>query len=79
MNLTTTFHPHTDGQVECTILTLEDMLRACVIDFKGSWDDHIHIIEFAYTRSSSPSYGDGDNNSINTENGIVSPKVLHIC
>ena len=38
VNLSTTFHPQTDGLAERTILTLEDMLRACMIDFKGSWD-----------------------------------------
>ncbi|KAF3681263.1 putative trehalose-phosphate phosphatase 1-like [Capsicum annuum] len=36
VNLSTAFHAHTDGQAECTIQTLEDMLRACVIDFKVS-------------------------------------------
>ncbi|KAH0661218.1 hypothetical protein KY284_026149 [Solanum tuberosum] len=35
INLSTTFHPHTDSQADRTIQTLEDMLRACVIDFKG--------------------------------------------
>ena len=49
--LSTTFHPQTDGQAERTIQTLEDMLRACVIDFKGSWDDHLPFIEFAYNNS----------------------------
>ena len=34
-----------------TIQTLEDMLRASVIDFKGSWDDHLHLIEFAYNNN----------------------------
>ena len=47
VNLSTTFYPQTDGQAEHTIQTLEDMLRACVIDFKGSWDDHLPLIEFA--------------------------------
>ena len=51
VNLSTTFHPQTDGQAERTIQTLEDMLRACVIDFKGSWDDHLPLIEFAYNNS----------------------------
>ncbi|XP_070006540.1 uncharacterized protein [Nicotiana sylvestris] len=40
-----------DGQAECTIQTLEDMLRACVLDFKGNWDDHLPLIEFAYNNS----------------------------
>ncbi|WMV37248.1 hypothetical protein MTR67_030633, partial [Solanum verrucosum] len=41
----------TDGQAERTIQTLEDMLRACVIDFKGNWDDHLPLIEFSYNNS----------------------------
>ncbi|XP_070046665.1 uncharacterized protein [Nicotiana tomentosiformis] len=41
------FHPQTDGKAKRTIQTLEDMLRACVLDFKGSWDDHLTLIEFA--------------------------------
>ena len=51
MNLNTDFHPQTDGQAEHTIKTLEDMLRACVIDFKGNWYDHIFVIESAYNYS----------------------------
>ncbi|XP_070013094.1 uncharacterized protein [Nicotiana sylvestris] len=47
-NLSTTFHPQTDGQAEQTIQTLEDMLHNCTLDFKGSWDDHLPLIEFAY-------------------------------
>ncbi|GKC42925.1 putative reverse transcriptase domain-containing protein, partial [Tanacetum coccineum] len=38
----------TDGQSERTIQTLEDMLRAYVIDFRGSWDVHIPLVEFSY-------------------------------
>ncbi|XP_070035474.1 uncharacterized protein [Nicotiana tomentosiformis] len=41
----------TDGQAERTIQTLEDMLRVYVIDFRGSWDDHLPLIEFAYKNS----------------------------
>ena len=37
-----------DGWAERTINTLEDMLRACAIDLKGSWDDHLPHIEFSY-------------------------------
>ena len=43
----TTFYPHTNGQAEHTISTFEDMRRACVIDFNGSWEDHIPLIEFS--------------------------------
>ncbi|KAH0658205.1 hypothetical protein KY289_026953 [Solanum tuberosum] len=49
--LSTAFHPQTNGQVECTIHTLEDIFRACVIDFKGNWDDHLPLIELAYNNS----------------------------
>ena len=51
VKLSTTFHPKIDGQVERTIHTLEDMLRACVIDFKGNWGDHSPLIEFSYNNS----------------------------
>ncbi|WMV59179.1 hypothetical protein MTR67_052564 [Solanum verrucosum] len=51
VNLNTAFHPKIDGQAERTIQILEDMLRACVIDFKGNWDDHLPLIEFAYINS----------------------------
>ena len=46
------FHPQTDGQSEMTIQTLEYMLRACVMEFKGSWDTHLALMEFAYNNSS---------------------------
>ena len=51
INLSTTFHLQMDGQAERTIKTLEDMFRACVIDFKGIWDEQIPLIEFAYNNS----------------------------
>ncbi|GJX61297.1 hypothetical protein Tco_0294197 [Tanacetum coccineum] len=51
LNMSTAFHPQTDGQSERTIQTLEDMLRACVIDFGGNWDDHLPLVEFAYNNS----------------------------
>ena len=51
LNLSPTFHPATDGQTERTIQTLEDMLRACVMDFQGSWVDRLHLIEFSYNNS----------------------------
>ena len=45
--MSTTFHPQTDSQSERTIQTLEDMLRACVLDLKGSWEKHLPLVEFA--------------------------------
>ncbi|KAI3802321.1 hypothetical protein L1987_30451 [Smallanthus sonchifolius] len=51
LDLSTAYHPQTDGQTERTIQTLEDMLRACVIDFGGNWDSHLPLIEFSYNNS----------------------------
>ncbi|GJU01157.1 retrotransposon protein, putative, ty3-gypsy subclass [Tanacetum coccineum] len=41
----------TDGQSERTIQTLEDMLRACVIDFEKGWDRHLPVVEFSYNNN----------------------------
>nr|GEW43242.1 putative reverse transcriptase domain-containing protein [Tanacetum cinerariifolium] len=41
LDLRTPYHPETDGQSERTIQTLEDMLRACAINFGGNWDTHL--------------------------------------
>ncbi|GKC87617.1 putative reverse transcriptase domain-containing protein [Tanacetum coccineum] len=49
--ISTAYHPQTDRQSERTIQTLEDMLRACVIDFGGSWDVHLPLAEFSYNNS----------------------------
>ncbi|KAI3757501.1 hypothetical protein L6452_05041 [Arctium lappa] len=43
VNLSTAYHPQSDGQSERTIQTLEDMLRSCVIDFGGNWDTHLPL------------------------------------
>ncbi|GJV66541.1 reverse transcriptase domain-containing protein [Tanacetum coccineum] len=51
LDMSTTYHPQTDGQSECMIQTLEDMLRACVIDFGGNWDVHLSLAEFSYNNS----------------------------
>ena len=48
LNFSTAFNQQTDGQSERTIQTLEDMLRACVLEFKGAWDEYISLMEFAY-------------------------------
>ena len=49
--MSTTFHPQTDGRSEKTIQVLEDMLRACVLDHQGSWEEHLPLVEFAYNNS----------------------------
>ena len=51
LSMSTAFHPQTDGQSERTIQILEDMLRACVLDLKGSWEEHLPLVEFAYNNS----------------------------
>nr|GEV37209.1 putative reverse transcriptase domain-containing protein [Tanacetum cinerariifolium] len=51
LDLSTAYHPQTDGQSERTIQTLEDMLRECVLDFEGSWDVHLLLVEFSYNNS----------------------------
>ena len=51
LHFNTTFHPEVDGWSERTIQTLEDMLRAYVMEFKGSWDTHLALMEFAYNNS----------------------------
>ncbi|GKE20648.1 putative reverse transcriptase domain-containing protein [Tanacetum coccineum] len=51
LDMSTTYHPETDGQSERTIQTLEDMLRACVLDFGKNWDRHLPLVEFSYNNS----------------------------
>ncbi|GJR42836.1 putative reverse transcriptase domain-containing protein [Tanacetum coccineum] len=51
LDMSTAYRPQTDGQSERTIQTLEDMLRACAIDFESSWDRHLPLVEFSYNNS----------------------------
>ncbi|GJY53483.1 putative reverse transcriptase domain-containing protein [Tanacetum coccineum] len=51
LDMSIAYHPETDGQSERTIQTLEDMLRACVIDFRKGRDKHLPLIEFSYNNS----------------------------
>ena len=57
VHMSTAYHPRTDGQSERTIQTLEDMLRACVLDWKGSWVKYLPLAEFAYNNSYHSSIG----------------------
>nr|GEX30424.1 reverse transcriptase domain-containing protein [Tanacetum cinerariifolium] len=51
LDMSIAYHPETDDQSERTIQTLEDMLRACVIDFEGSWDRRMPLVGFSYNNS----------------------------
>ena len=51
LHFSTAFHPQTDGQSERTIRTLEDLLRASVLEYGGNWDEHLPLVEFAYNNS----------------------------
>nr|GEW38617.1 retrotransposon protein, putative, Ty3-gypsy subclass [Tanacetum cinerariifolium] len=51
LDMSTAYHPQTDGHSERNIQTLEDMLRACVINFKSSWDRRLPLVKFSYNNS----------------------------
>nr|GEV76544.1 putative reverse transcriptase domain-containing protein [Tanacetum cinerariifolium] len=51
LDMSTSYHPKTDGQSERTIQTLKDMLRACAIDFGRGWEKHLPFVEFSYNNS----------------------------
>ncbi|GKC75518.1 putative reverse transcriptase domain-containing protein [Tanacetum coccineum] len=51
LDMSTAYHPQTDGASERTIQTLEDMLRAYVIDFGKGWDRHLPLVEFSYNNN----------------------------
>ncbi|KAL0552074.1 hypothetical protein IC582_011168 [Cucumis melo] len=51
LDFNTAFRPQTNDQIERLNQILKDMLRACVLEFSGSWDSHLHVMEFAYNNS----------------------------
>ena len=51
LTMSTAFHPQTDGESERTIQVLKNMLRACVLDHKGSWEKNLPLVEFAYNNN----------------------------
>nr|GFB38758.1 putative reverse transcriptase domain-containing protein [Tanacetum cinerariifolium] len=51
LDMSTAYHPQTDGQSEKTIQTLKDMLRTCVIEFRKGWDRHLPLIELSYNNN----------------------------
>nr|GFB52121.1 putative reverse transcriptase domain-containing protein [Tanacetum cinerariifolium] len=48
LDISTAYHPETGGQSERTIQTLEDMLRACTIDFGKGWVNHLPLLSPRY-------------------------------
>ncbi|GKC06462.1 putative reverse transcriptase domain-containing protein [Tanacetum coccineum] len=64
LDISMAYHPQTDGQSERIIQTLENMLRACVLDFKGSWDVHLPLVEFSY------------NNSYHSSGHLIGPELV---
>ena len=57
LRLSSAYHPQTDGQTERTIQSLEDLLRACVLEQGGVWDSYLDLIEFTYNNSFHASIG----------------------
>ncbi|GJU86969.1 putative reverse transcriptase domain-containing protein, partial [Tanacetum coccineum] len=55
LDMSTAYHPQTDGQSERTMKTLEDMHTACTIEFEGNWDTHLPLVEFPYNNGYHPS------------------------
>nr|GEU60576.1 reverse transcriptase domain-containing protein [Tanacetum cinerariifolium] len=51
ISISTVYHPETNSRSERTIQTLEDMMRACVIDFGKGWVKHLPLCEFSYNNS----------------------------
>nr|GEX50092.1 putative reverse transcriptase domain-containing protein [Tanacetum cinerariifolium] len=51
LDMSTAYHPEIDGQSKRTIQTLEDMLRACVIDFRNGWERHLPLVKFSYNNN----------------------------
>ncbi|GKA72974.1 putative reverse transcriptase domain-containing protein [Tanacetum coccineum] len=51
LEMSTAYHPQTNGQSERTIQTMEDILHACVMDFGKGWDRHLPLVEFSYNNS----------------------------
>ena len=51
LNFSSAYHPQIDGQTERTNQILEDMLRACALQYGTSWDKSLPYAEFSYNNS----------------------------
>jgi len=89
LKMSTSHHPQTDGQTERTIQTLEDMLRACMLEDGGSWNNHLPLIEFSYNNNYHSSIGMAPYEALYGrkcrtplcwaevgDKGIISPKIV---
>jgi hypothetical protein len=57
LNLSTTYHPETDGQTERTMGTFEDMILPYICYLQNDWDQYLDQLEFAYNYSAHTSHG----------------------
>jgi len=57
LTMSSTYHPQTNGQSKRMIQSLEDLLRTCILDHLGAWDDFLPLIEFTYNNSFHASIG----------------------
>ncbi|WVZ25177.1 hypothetical protein V8G54_003721 [Vigna mungo] len=57
LQMSSAYHPQTDGQSERTIQSLEDLLRTCILDHLGAWDEVLPLVEFTYNNSYQASIG----------------------
>jgi len=57
LTMSSAYHPQTDGQSERTIQSLEDLLRTCILDHLGAWDEVLPLIEFTYNNNFHASIG----------------------
>jgi hypothetical protein len=51
LRFSSTYHPQTDGQTERVNQILEDMIRACALQYGRSWDKSLSYAEFSYNNS----------------------------
>ena len=51
LQMSLAYHPQMDGQSKRTIQILEDMLRACCMDWSGSWEQYLALAKFVYNNS----------------------------
>jgi transposase InsO family protein len=51
LRFSSAYHPQTDDQTERVNLFLEDMLRACALQYGRSWDKSLSYAEFSYNNS----------------------------